>query len=225
MLSNRLKEERRRPKRPLRSAPQPQTYQAKFGALCSKKDESFDLALRSSSVDLAAVAEDLLQEERDFTDKDKLERLGALYAKWKYVDDEEVVDGAELQARQHLRVKRVGGIVFGFTLLGEQIEAIWTPCEQKDSQLLAKTGFGKSLIFQLFAFMSPIIGVVIVLMALKLLQAEQRDMINGLPRGQGIVLNGEDNPKKIRLSTLFTSDHLNVHGPCKDACVAGMTIP
>ncbi|MCJ1465984.1 hypothetical protein MMC07_004603 [Pseudocyphellaria aurata] len=37
-------------------------------------------------------------------------------------------------------------------------------------------------------------------MPLKLLEFEQRSMINGLPRGQGIVLNGENNQKSTRLS-------------------------
>lgn len=135
------------------------------------------------------------------TDHDKLERMRALYARWKYEDHEEVVDGAGLQARQRIRVKEIGLIVFGFPLREEQIEAIWTLySEQRDLLLLAKPGFGKSVIFQLLPFMSPVTGVVIVLMPLNILQTQQRDMIDSLPRGKGVVLNGENNQKPTHIS-------------------------
>ena len=41
--------------------------------------------------------------------------------------------------------------------------------------------------------------VVLVLMLLKLLQAEQKALINKLPRGKVIVLNRENNQKDIQL--------------------------
>ena len=40
-------------------------------------------------------------------------------------------------------------------------------------------------------------GVVLILMPLKLLQAEQCEMINRLPQGKAIVLNGENSQKKV----------------------------
>lgn len=63
----------------------------------------------------------------------------------------------------------------------------------------AKTGVGKSLIFQLLPFITPIPGVLLVLMPLKLLQAEQRALINRFPTEKAIVLNGENNQKDMQL--------------------------
>ena len=68
--------------------------------------------------------------------------------------------------------------------------------KQRDLLLLAKTEFGKSLIFQLVPFLSAKPGVVLTLMPLKLLEAEQSEMINRIPQGKGIVLNGENNNKQ-----------------------------
>lgn len=62
-----------------------------------------------------------------------------------------------LEARQRNRCKELGLIVFGFTLHEAQVEAIQTlSFEQKDLLLLAKTGFVKSLIFQLLPFFTPV---------------------------------------------------------------------
>lgn len=132
------------------------------------------------------------------TRDDKVYQLTALYAKWAYEDKEEPVEGEELFGRQRRRCKAIGLIVFGFTLHEEQIDAI--SClfyEQTDLLLLAKTGFGKSIIFQLLPFMNPIAGVVLTLMPLKLLQAEQSQMINRIPNSKALVLNGENNHKHI----------------------------
>lgn len=55
-------------------------------------------------------------------------------------------------------------------------------------------------------------GVVFILMLLKLLQAEQSEMINQLPNGKALMLNGENNHKHVHkqaakggYSHLFTS--------------------
>ncbi len=69
--------------------------------------------------------------------------------------------------------------------------------EQRDLLLLAKTGFRKSLIFQLLLFFTPAPGVVQTLMSLKLLQVEQSKLINRLPRSRGIVLNGENSSNSV----------------------------
>lgn len=96
--------------------------------------------------------------------------------------------------RQRQRCKSVASIIFGHTLHNAQIDAICILAyEQQDLLLLAKTGFGKSLIFQQLPFMTAVPGVVLILMPLKLLQAEQSKMINSLPKGKAIVLNGENN--------------------------------
>ncbi|MCJ1349719.1 hypothetical protein MMC31_007960 [Peltigera leucophlebia] len=121
----------------------------------------------------------------------------ALHARWKYEDTEEqVLEGDALKARQQTRCRELGLIVFGFTLHDTQVEAICTLFyDKRDFLLLAKTGFGKSLIFQLLPFMTTPIGVVLILMPLKLLQAEQSEIINRLPQGKAIILNGENSQK------------------------------
>lgn len=157
--------------------------------------------LLQRAADLAPVAD--LVKDSTITD-DKLERINALHARWRYEDIEGPLDGPldgdALNARRHKRCREIGLIVFGFTLHAAQVDAICTLCyEQRDLLLLAKTGFGKSLIFQLLPFVTPTTGVVLVLMPLKLLQAEQGALINKLPRGKAIVLNGENNQKDMKL--------------------------
>ena len=75
---------------------------------------------------------------------DKVAKLQALQARWAYKDTEEeaLVEDA-LQARQKSRYKKLGLIVFGFTLHDAQMEVIHTLFfEQRDLLLLVKTGFG-----------------------------------------------------------------------------------
>ena len=67
--------------------------------------------------------------------------------------------------------------------------------EQRDLLLLAKTEFGKNLIFQLVPFFSAQPGIMMTLMSLKLLQAKQSEMINRITQRRGIVLNRENNNK------------------------------
>lgn len=139
-----------------------------------------------------------LSDNASTTRADKLHRAAALYAKWKYEDEEEPVEGDELISQQRQQCEDIGLIVFGFVLHEEQIDAIYCLYyESTDLLLLAKTGFGKSLIFQLLPFMTPIPGVVLILIPLKLLQAEQCLSINSIPNGKGLVLNGENNQKKV----------------------------
>ncbi len=107
-------------------------------------------------------------------------------------------EGKALQARQRARCKELRLIVFGFTLYNAQVDAICILFYEKiDLLLLAKTGFGKSLIFQLFPFMTTTPGDVLILMPLKLLQAEQSKLINQIPQAKGIVLNGENNTQRV----------------------------
>ena len=102
-------------------------------------------------------------------------------------------------------------IVFVFELYDAQVNAICTLFyEKRDLLLLAKTGFGKSLIFQLIPFLSSIPGVVLMLMLLKLHQVEQNKIINFIPYGKGIVLNGENNIKQV-LANIATKGYTHVY--------------
>lgn len=75
-------------------------------------------------------------------------RVQALHTQWRKEDVDHIVKGEELVRRQRQSWKELGLIIFGYTLHEEQVDAIWTLCyEHKDLLLLAKTGFGKSMIF------------------------------------------------------------------------------
>lgn len=63
--------------------------------------------------------------------------------------------------------------------------------------LFTKMGFGKSFIFSLALFIFNLTKVIIFLMLLKLLLAEQNSMINQVSDKKAIVLTGENNAKSI----------------------------
>ena len=84
--------------------------------------------------------------------------------------------------------------------------------KQKDSLLHTKTGFDKSLIFQLIPFLLDKFDVVMTLMFLKLSHIEQNEIINWKPQGNKIVLNKKNNNKQVfdkivqaRYTHIFTS--------------------
>lgn len=81
--------------------------------------------------------------------EDKYKSARAMYAKWKHKYIKEPVEGADLLLWQKYRIKNIGlAVVFGFSLYEAQIEAIWTLFyKRRDLFLLAKTRFGKNLIF------------------------------------------------------------------------------
>lgn len=150
-------------------------------------------------VDAAIEVLSNIPDNETTTREDKLRQIAALHSKWKYEDVEKVVEGSELLGHQRQRCKDIGRIIFGFNLHKEQIDAI--EClfyKQTDLLLLDKTGFGKSLIFQLLPLITPVPGVVLILMPLKLLQAEQSLMINRIPTSKAFVLNGKNNQKHIQ---------------------------
>lgn len=63
---------------------------------------------------------------------------------------------------------------------------------------MEKSGFRKSLIFQLLLFIISQTCVIFTLMLLKLLQAKQSKIINCLPYEKAIVLNKENNQKHMQ---------------------------
>lgn len=130
----------------------------------------------------------------------KVDEIKDLHARWK-AENMIHLERDELIARHRQRCKDAGLIIFGFTLQEAQVDALYTLFyKQKDLLLLAKTGFGKSLIFQLLPFMYDPTGIVIILMPFKLLQAEQNNMINRIANGKAIALTGENNQKVVQKS-------------------------
>lgn len=126
------------------------------------------------------------------------------------------MEGDALQIRQCSRYKELGLIVFGYRLYKIKIDAIHTLYyEWRDLLLLAKTGFRKSLIFQLILFFITASSLILTVMLLKLLQAEQSEKIYLFPRGKEIILNRENNTNSVfaeiankKYSHVFTSPEI-----------------
>ena len=82
--------------------------------------------------------------------KDNAMGIKALYKQWKEEDKDSLLRDNKLMARQRQWCKQVGSVIFGFTFQEAQIDVVWTLFyKRRDLLLLAKTGFGKNLIFQL----------------------------------------------------------------------------
>ena len=95
-----------------------------------------------------------------------------------------------------LRIKEVTGLEGK----EKQVDAIHkVACQLSSLLLIAKTGFGKSLIFNMLPLILPDqLGAVLVIVPLKHIQNQQVDVVNRLPRARGIVLNAESNKRSIR---------------------------
>lgn len=70
--------------------------------------------------------------------------------------------------------------------------------KQRNFLLLAKTGFGKSLIFWLLIFIFESTSIVIIFIPLKLFQAKQNAIINYISNRKTILLTSNNNPKAIQ---------------------------
>ena len=140
----------------------------------------------------------LLVRGKDSTLKDNAIGIKALHKQWKSEDKDSLLQVNELMARQMQQCKQVGSVIFDFTFQEAQVDAVWTLFyKRKDLLFLAKTGFGKSLIFQLLPFMFEPTEVVIILMPLKPLQAEQNFLINQIASGKAIALTRKNNQKAV----------------------------
>lgn len=86
---------------------------------------------------------------------------------------------------------------FGFHARQEQLDALDTLiCEKRDVILIARTGFGKSIVFQAAPFVIGSNASVLVLMPLIALQEEQCEKVSKLQGGRPIVLNGDVNSNR-----------------------------
>lgn len=86
--------------------------------------------------------------EKEASLQARLSSTKALYTQWKSEDIMVPVEGKALIACRRQQCKDMGMSIFGFVLKKAQVDAIYTLFyEQRDFLLLAKTRFGKSLIF------------------------------------------------------------------------------
>lgn len=84
--------------------------------------------------------------------------------------------------------------LFGFRLKALQIDVIHTLFYRKtDLIFIAKTGFGKSIIFQALPFLSDDPTTCIIVMPLKALQSQQCRKLSTIANARPFVLNGDTN--------------------------------
>jgi superfamily II DNA helicase RecQ len=90
--------------------------------------------------------------------------------------------------------------VFGHTPRPEQLEAIKTlVVDQKDLVLIAKTGFGKSLVFNSVPFLRG--GVALIIMPLNAIEEDQTAALLRVvnrARCSPVILNGDSNTSELR---------------------------
>ena len=84
-------------------------------------------------------------------------------------------------------------LAFGFTAKLEQVDLLWSLVfDREDRILVAKTGYGKSVVPQLLPLLTPS-SIVIVLLPLNALGAEQLADIQRLPLAKPIWLSSKNN--------------------------------
>lgn len=104
---------------------------------------------------------------------------------------EEMID--KEKAEYQLIEKRVQEL-FHINLKTIQLQAIHHVLFQRsDLILIAKTGFGKSIIFQATPLIEEQAGICLILMPLKALQDEQCEKLKHISSANPFVLNGDSN--------------------------------
>jgi len=111
-----------------------------------------------------------------------------------------ITDSARFKANPTLMAKHLQQ-VFSITPRLEQLEAIKTlAVDQQDLILIAKTGFGKSLVFNSVPFLRG--GVALIIMPLNAIEEGQTTALLGVAdraRCSPIVLNGDSNTPELRV--------------------------
>jgi superfamily II DNA helicase RecQ len=83
---------------------------------------------------------------------------------------------------------------FGIVAKDTQIDAIETlTYDHRDVILIAKTGFGKSIVFQAVPFIFPTPRSALIIMPLIALEEEQCRKLRDIPDCKPFVLNGDNN--------------------------------
>lgn len=90
--------------------------------------------------------------------------------------------------------------LFGYTARQIQIDTVWTVgCQMISMILIAKTGIGKSLIFEAIPLLDPSRpGIVLVVMPLKKIQSQQVDKVNQINGARAVVYDGEHRDQMLR---------------------------
>ena len=90
--------------------------------------------------------------------------------------------------------------LFGFEPKNKQVEAIrHLLYDKRDLILIAKTGFGKSIIFQALPLIEEELKQAsLIIMPLNLLQEEQAEKLKTIPGAKPFILNGDTNTRKNR---------------------------
>lgn len=84
--------------------------------------------------------------------------------------------------------------LFHINLKDIQLEAIhYVLFQRSDLILIAKTGFGKNIIFQAMSLINEQTGLYLILMPLKTLQDEQCEKLKYISSANVFVLNGDSN--------------------------------
>ena len=92
--------------------------------------------------------------------------------------------------------------LFGFDGKSIQVDTIWhVGCRQESMILVAKTGVGKSLIFQAIPLLDPYRpGIALVVVPLKHIQYQQAEKVNMVPGAKAAIYNGDHRDEKLRYS-------------------------
>jgi ATP-dependent helicase YprA (DUF1998 family) len=109
--------------------------------------------------------------------------------------------------------------LFDFEPKDKQVEAIRKLLYDKsDLILIAKTGFGKSIIFQALPLIQEELKLAsLIIMPLNLLQEEQAEKLKTIAGAHPFVLNGDTNTRKNRREI---GEGVYTHSKCSDLWIA-----
>ena len=90
--------------------------------------------------------------------------------------------------------------LFGHEGRAIQIETVWmVGCRMRSMILIAKTGIGKSLIFEAIPLLDPSQpGIALVVMPLKKIQSQQVEKVNRIEGARAVVYDGEHRDQMLR---------------------------
>lgn len=108
------------------------------------------------------------------------------------------------------KIRDVVKSIFGFEIKQKQLEAL-SVALRKDIIVIAKTGFGKSLLYQAAPFMSSPSSTVLIIMPLLALEDDQCKKLQAIMDCRPFVLKGDTN-NPSNLEKIRNGDY--THGQC-----------